>query len=255
MARPQHHKTLRKREMISKNDKPHLNSKLYGQGSSMENSHDQKSVRDQLYVKYSKSEQPIPVINGVHLHSIYNPEREASGFVTNQVENLKASKSILIFGLGFGYHITQIEEKMKAFHPMGYKIFVIEPNLEIVEKWKELNPTSFSDHVTVVSHRTIKDFYKDTALVDFMSSRPAVIPHPASFQLNMAFFKDFMSYCYPKEIDESAFFVEAETFRNYLTSENRNETTEDFFERVRGKSFLQSYDFLSLALAELVQER
>lgn len=221
----------------------------------MENSHDQKIVRDQLYVKTSKSEQPIPVINGVHLHSIYNPEREASGFVTSQIENLKSSNHILIFGLGFGYHISQIEEKMKALHPKDYTIFVVEPNVDIVKKWHELKPTSFSEKVHVVSHETIKDFYKDYSLVDFMSSRPAVIPHPASFQLNMAFFKDFMSYCYPKTIDESAYFIESESFRNYLTSENRNETTEEFFERVKGKSFLQSYDFLSLALAELVQDR
>ncbi len=241
--------------MISENENPNLNSKQYGQGSSMENSHDHKVVRDQLYVKSSKSEQPIPVINGVHLHSIYNPEREASGFVTNQMENLKTSNHILIFGLGFGYHIKEVEAKMKALHPKGYRIFVIEPNIDILHKWQELKPTSFSDRVSVISYETIKDFYKDTSLVDFMSSRPAVIPHPASFQLNMAFFKDFMSYCYPKTLDESAYFIESESFRNYLTSENRSESTEEFFQRVKGKSFLQSYDFLSLALAELVQDR
>lgn len=221
----------------------------------MENTHEHKSVRDELYVKYSKSEQPVPVINGVHLHSIYNPEREASGFVTNQLENLRASKNILVFGLGFGYHIAQIEEKMKTFHPVEYNIFVIEPNVQIVEKWHELAPTKFSNHVHIISHTTIKEFYKDVKLVDFMSSKPAVIPHPASFQLNMTFFKDFMSYCYPKSINESIYFVESESFRNYLSSENKDESTEEFFQRVRGKSFLQSYDFLSLALAEMVQEK
>lgn len=219
----------------------------------MENTHVQKIVQDKLYVKYSKSEQPVPVINGVHLHSIYNPEREASGLVTGQLENIKSSKNILIFGLGFGYHITQIEEKMKRFHPAGYNIFVIEPNIEIVKKWEELAPTKLSKNVHIVSHDTIKDFYKDIELVDFMSSKPAVIPHPASFQLNMAFFKDFMSFCYPKTLDESSFFIESESFRNYLENENRNESTEEFFDRIRRKNFLQSYDFLSLALAEMVQ--
>ena len=221
----------------------------------MDTLRDHKMIRDQLYVKYSKSEQPIPVINGVHLHSIYNPEREATGFVTSQLENLKAAKNILIFGLGFGYHISHIEEKMKNFHPAGYNIFVIEPNTEILQKWKELAPTQFSENVKVVSYNSIKEFYQDRELVEFMSARPAVVPHPASFQLSMTFFKDFMSYCYPKKIDDSAYFVESDSFRNYLTSENKNETTDEFFERVRGKSFLQSYDFLSLALAELVQER
>ena len=241
--------------MISETKKPHLNSPTNGQGSTMDTLRDHKMIRDQLYVKYSKSEQPIPVINGVHLHSIYNPEREATGFVSSQLENLKTAKNILIFGLGFGYHISHIEEKMKSFHPAGYNIFVIEPNTEIVQKWRELAPTQFSEHVKVVSYNSIKEFYQDRELVEFMSTRPAVVPHPASFQLSMTFFKDFMSYCYPKKIDDSAFFVESETFRNYLTSENKNETTDEFFERVRGKSFLQSYDFLSLALAELVQER
>ena len=241
--------------MISETTKLHSNTKPNGQGSSMETSQEQKMVRDQLYVKYSKSEQPIPVINGVHLHSIYNPDREAAGFVTNQMDNLKASNHILIFGLGFGYHIVQIEEKMKTLHPNGYKIFVIEPNIEIVNKWQELRTHSITDSVAITTYPSIKEFYQDRDLVDFMSTKPSVIPHPASFQLNMSFYKDFMSFCYPKSIDDSAFFIQSEEFRQYLTSENRNETTEDFFERIKGKSFLQSYDFLSLALAELVLER
>ncbi|MBC96269.1 MAG: hypothetical protein CME63_00825 [Halobacteriovoraceae bacterium] len=241
--------------MIGENYNQNLKTTLNGQGTTMETSIEQNQVHDQLYVKYSKSEQPIPVINGVHLHSIYNPEREANGFVSNQLEVLKSSAHILIFGLGFGYHISQIEEKMKSFHPGGYRIFVIEPNQSILNKWEELSPNSFSEHVSVVSYDSIKEFYKDRELVDFMSCKPSVIPHPASFQLNMGFFKDFMSYNYPKGVDDSAYFIESKTFRNYLTCENKNETTEDFFERVRGKSFLQSYDFLSLALAEMVSER
>jgi len=213
-----------------------------------------KMIKDQLYIKYSKTEKPIPVINGVHLHSIYNPEREAIGFVSNQLEQLKLSKNILIFGLGFGYHIEAIEEKMKSFHPAGYKIFVIEPNEEILQKWNELSPNHFSDNVRVISHASIKDFYQNIELVDFMSTKPSVIAHPASFQLSMSFFKDFMSYCYSKNINESAYFIKSDTYKQYLLSENKIETTEEFFQRISDKSFLQGYDFLTLALANMVQE-
>lgn len=219
----------------------------------METRHHQLRAMNSVQVKHSKTDQAVPVVNGVHLHSIYNPEREANGLVSTSLTTLEKSKNILVFGLGFGYHIVKLEEKLRQLHPKKYNIFVVEPNTEIVAKWKELKPTTFTENVYIASYETIKEFYQDTTLVDFMSNRPAVIPHPASFQSNMPFFKDFMSFCYPKGIEDSVFFVESDTFKDYLTCENKNESTEEIFERVRGKSFLQSYDFLTLALSEIVQ--
>ena len=42
-----------------------------------------------IEVKQSKTNLPVPVINGIHLHSIYNPEREAENFGQNKLSELK----------------------------------------------------------------------------------------------------------------------------------------------------------------------
>lgn len=205
-------------------------------------------------IKSSKTDLPVPVINGVHLHSIYNPEREAEGFVSASEEHLKKNSSLLVFGLGFGYHLTKIEARMKALYNDNYQIFVIEPNTELFNKWKSLKPNIISAKVKVVSYTEVKDFYKDKELVSFLSGKPSILPHPASFQLNESFFKTFMTYHYPTSLKESLFFIENESFRNYLEEQDVNQSTEEFIQSIKNKPFIQGNDFLALALSEMVGE-
>lgn len=203
-----------------------------------------------IQIKTSKTNLPVPVIKSIHLHSIYNPEKEALGLASSNDETLKKNKNILIFGLGFGYHVSALEKELYEYHQNKYQIYVIEPNREIIHQWKKLKPTSFSSHTIVAGHRTIKEFYQDVELVDFMSNGPAVIAHPASFQLNASFFKEFMSYHYPKDIHNSSFFIESLAFKEFLKKENN--TTDNIFKQIRRKKELNKYDFLTLALDEII---
>jgi hypothetical protein len=214
-----------------------------------------QSSTQELNVKMSKTDQPVPVLGGVHLHSIYNPDREAEGFISANEKNFKEESQVLIFGLGFGYHISKLEARLKALHGDEYRIFVIEPSKELYQRWKDLRPTSFSSRVKIVQFENVKDFFKDKELVEFLSDKPHVLPHPASFQLNESFYKSFMSFHYPTTIDESQFFVESEEYSKYLSQAPEGESTEEIFQRVKGKSFLQKHDFLTLALSEMVTEK
>ena len=225
-----------------------INPKLLTKDMAMNNS-------CEVEVKYSKTEQPIPVINGVHLHSIYNPEREAEGFISGNQKAIENSKSFLIFGLGFGYHISKLEKLIRSQKGDNFKIYVIEPNNLLVEKWRELKETSFSDNVVLFNYQDVKDFFKDLKLIQFMSDKPAVLIHNASFQLNESFYKQFMSFHYPTGVEDSSTFIENEDLRAYLLSEGTNETTEEFFLRIKNKSFIKGNDYLALALSEMVQGR
>lgn len=204
-------------------------------------------------IKYSKTDLPVPVINHVHLHSIYNPEREAENFVTANDAVISKGKDLLVFGLGFGYHIAKLEEALKVRYPNTYRVFVIEPNNALVEKWKSLRPTMLTPRVKVVSYGDVKEFYKDRELVEFLSEKPSILPHPASFQLNEDFFRGFMSYHYPTSLSESLAFVQNIEMRNYLEQGDTNETTDEFFNTIKNKPFLHGRDFLTMALSEMVQ--
>lgn len=214
-----------------------------------------ESNSSKLNIKMSKTDQPIPVLDGVHLHSIYNPTREAEGFVSANEASFKNEPKILVFGLGFGYHIAKLEARLKALHGNDYQVFVIEPSQELYNRWKDLRPTTFSPHVKVVQFKDVVEFFKDRELVEFLSAKPHVLPHPASFQLNETFYKNFMSFHYPTTVSESQHFVESKEYSDYLSEAPEGESTEDLFKRVKGKSFLQKNDFLTLALSEMVTEK
>lgn len=213
---------------------------------------DVKDYTRVVEIKVSKTDLPVPVINHVHLHSIYNPEREAEGFISANEAVFARSSKVLVFGLGFGYHLTKLEQRLKTLYPDKYQIFVVEPNLDLYEKWKSMRPTMLSPRVKVVCHQSVKEFYKDLELVEFMSEKPAILPHQASFQLNENFYRTFMSYHYPSTIVESLNFVQSEDFREYLQLKDTSLTTDEFFKEVKGKTFLQGYDFLTMALSEMV---
>ncbi len=206
-------------------------------------------------IKMSKTDQPVPVVNGIHLHSIYSPEREADGFISANESSLQSESKILVFGLGFGYHVLKLEARLKAIYSDDYQIFVIEPSKELYLKWKDLRPTTFSPKVKVVQFDDVIEFFKDRELVEFLSCKPHVLPHPASFQLKETFYKSFMSFHYPTTISESLYFIESEQYSNYLSSAPKEESTEELFKRVKGKNFLQKHDFLTLALSEIVIEK
>lgn len=205
----------------------------------------------EVEIKNSKTDLPVPVINSVHLHSIYNPEREAESFITANERLIEKSPQILIFGLGFGYHLSSLDQKLKELYPKGYTVYCIEPNGNLVEKWRSLRPSTLSENISVLNYQEIKEYYQDISLVNFLSNKPTIIPHPASFQLNESFFKSFMSFHYPTTIKESLAFIEDPTLRDYLSIDGIHETTDEFFSRINKKGFLQGRDFLTLALAEM----
>ncbi len=205
-----------------------------------------------IEIKNSKTDLPVPVINNVHLHSIYNPEREADSFVTANEQSIEKSSNILVFGLGFGYHLASLERRLKNLFPKGFRVYCIEPNRTLVKKWNELRPNSIGGNVKVICNDDIKEFYKNIDLVKFLSEKPTILPHPASFQLNENFYKEFMSFHYPTTIAESLPFIEDPSFQDYLSVDGTHETTDEFFRRISNKSFLQGKDYLTLALAEMV---
>lgn len=203
-------------------------------------------------IKNSKTDLPVPVINGVHLHSIYNPEREAEGFITASEEQLKKGNRILVFGLGMGYHLAKLESRLKSLYQNDYQVFVIEPNRDLVSKWKELRPNILSPQIKVVNKDDVKGYYQDKELVEFLATRPTILPHPASFQLNETFFKTFMTYHYPTAIKESVPFINNVEFKNYLDNEDPDQSTDELFASVKSKGFVHGHDFLVLALDEIV---
>ena len=187
-----------------------------------------------IEVKLSKSNTSVPVVDGIHLHSIYNPSKEAVGLIAKYEEALKSQSKILVLGLGFGYHVWQLESLLGRLQK-NWEIVVIEPDVRMHEAFKKHAPVEFSNRTRIVSENSISEFYDDIKLVRFMAAKPLLIPHAASFNLREDFFKKFMSFNASNELSDVVSKVHDVNLRNYLLS--LGEPTDDFDTAIsRGKS-------------------
>ncbi|MBP9681085.1 MAG: hypothetical protein KBD76_06745 [Bacteriovorax sp.] len=205
-------------------------------------------------VKTSRTEQRVPVINGVHLHSIYNPFKEAENLIEAQLENLKQKKEVLILGLGFAYHVNSVSEKLQHFHGDNFKIIVIEPNVKVHEDciaFELLN----KKNVTVYSGFESNELYSDLELVHFLLRKPAIIAHPPSFNLYQDYFKSILTFEAPSNIAGIMNFILSPEVSSYLRRFDQNATlNEVLYQQIPKKSYFEEFDFLAMALIEMTKK-
>ncbi|MDD4975212.1 MAG: hypothetical protein PHY93_12715 [Bacteriovorax sp.] len=205
-------------------------------------------------VKTSRTEQKVPVVNGVHLHSIYNPFKEAESLVHAQLENLKNKNEVLILGLGFAYHVNAIIEKLGQFHGENFRVIVIEPNIQVYEDCVSsdlLNKTN----VLIYSGFNSTELYSDLDFIHFLLRKPAMIAHPPSFNLYQNYFKNILTFEAPKRVNDVLGFVESLEVKKYLSSFNPNSTLEEvLYNEIPNKTQFEEADFLAMALVEMTKK-
>jgi hypothetical protein len=205
-------------------------------------------------VKTSRTEQKVPVVNGVHLHSIYNPFKEAEALVEAQLDSLKNKNEVLILGLGFAYHVNAIIEKLTQFHGDDFKIIVIEPNIQVYEDCIAFDLLN-KKNVLIYSGFNSTELYSDLDLVHFLLRKPAMIAHPPSFNLYQYYFKSILTFEAPKNIGGIMDFVNSVEIRKYLNRFNQEATLEEvLYNQIPKKSQLDQSDFLAMALVEMTKK-
>ena len=148
------------------------------------------SENNNLTIKYSKTNLPVPVLRGVQLHSLYDPVKEAENFISMSFEPLRGKNNLLIFGLGFSYHITALAKKLND-EGQQTSIMVIEPEEKIYQKYLEIvGPGSFK----VIAGRSVSELYQDQNFIEFLCKKPGIIRHPASFNLHVEYYKALLSH-------------------------------------------------------------
>lgn len=205
-------------------------------------------------VKISRTEQKVPIVNGVHLHSIYNPFKEAEGLVSAQIEFLKKKNEVLVLGLGFAYHVNAISEKLTQLYGEDFKVIVIEPNVQV---YNECISQKLIDKKNILIYPgfTPVELYSDIDFIHFLLRKPAIIAHPPSFNLYQAYFKSILTFEAPKSINSIMNFVTSNEVKNYLSNYNPETTLEDvFLNEIPHKKNFEEFDFLAMAIVEMIQE-
>jgi hypothetical protein len=150
------------------------------------------SVQQNIEIKKSKHGEMIPAIDGVFLHSAYNPIREAEAFVENHLSTLRQKNNILVLGLGFAYHIDQMLYHLNNFHTQ-YRLVVIEPSLSMAEACRQIHPQNL-DKIILLAGKEVKTLFEDANFIRFLMDKPGVIAHPTSLNLNSDYFSKLLSF-------------------------------------------------------------
>jgi hypothetical protein len=152
----------------------------------------------QYELQPSKNGHTVPVINGVYLHSIYNPLKEAEAFVNSKKKNLQYKNKVLVLGLGFGYHVEEISKLLECSNK-DFEIIVLEPNERLVKDF--INTRNFENpNIKIVCKQKIKELFGDWTFIKFLMEKPCIIKHDASFILEKEFYTNFLAYQAPKDI-------------------------------------------------------
>jgi len=90
------------------------------------------SVSDDLKLHVSKTGKPSMKVGDITLHSLYDPEKEAAGWVEYQREKVEMGSAVVVLGLGLGYHVASLCE-LDICRISGMDIIVFEPRLDVLK--------------------------------------------------------------------------------------------------------------------------
>ena len=207
----------------------------------------------QIEVKETRNGQKVPVVDGVYLHSIYDPKKEAEAFADKNIESIANKNTFLILGLGFAYHIEEmirlLDQKNKP-----YSIVVIEPNNHLLKSFESERKISLKNTI-VANFNEIESYYNNRSFVEFLGTKPAIIKHDSSYALNEIFYRSFLSYKAQETVAGYEKLINTE-LRNYFSDSNISKelSIAQYAKeiKVRGRVTHQ-YDFFLLALDELLR--
>ncbi|MBT3234974.1 MAG: hypothetical protein HN353_03390 [Bdellovibrionales bacterium] len=171
---------------------------------------------DIFEIRSAKNGLDVPYINGVHLHSIYNPTREAETLANNNLDVIKEKRYALVLGLGMAYHVQKIIDSLSEYHDQ-YHVMVIDPCIQSYKHCEKMNLID-EEHVTVMAGISVKNLYQNSAVIDFLIAQPSVIAHPASFNLYNSYYKDFLSYRAPTQLADVAPLIEDRAIQDFLAN-------------------------------------
>jgi len=205
--------------------------------------------KNEITLQASRNGLSVPVVDGVYLHSIYNPSKEAHAYAENHESVIQSKSNILIFGLGFGYHVEEVAKIANKAHK-NYTIYVIEPNAELVKLFSEKRP--FLDkNIKIITGNSPEEIYTNYNFSKFLITKPGILKLDTSFNVNKKFFTDFLTYKASHNINNYQSLLNANAQEIIA---GRTETFHDSIQSIKKQRVITNKnDFLMLAIAEMAR--
>lgn len=133
------------------------------------------------------------IIDGIHMHSSINPEKEALFFCERYDNEIQNNTSFLVFGVGAGYHLKALVKKLQDLNK-SIDIIVLDPKDDLIDSFLEKNiDFSKTKGLRFVSE-SIENIYSHQGFCEFLIKKPSILIHQPSFQISKDFYQRFLKY-------------------------------------------------------------
>lgn len=200
-----------------------------------------------IEIEYTKKGLPVPIVNGIYLHSNLDPIKEAKTFVDAHLNKINSSEKLLILGLGFGYHIKEINDYLDN-NKLKKEILILEPNKDLIKKFH-----CYSDikNINILGTNDVDLLFLDEEFTNFLLEKPSILIHINSFNINKKFYTFFLNYHSDKTIKSISTLLPTKYQRDFFNSSASN--FKEHIEQIDNKDHLfTKNDYLYLALNELI---
>ena len=151
----------------------------------------ENAPESEIEILRSRNAYPIPRVNGVMIHSNYDPLKEAVAFVNSYESLIRSQDIILVMGYGFGYHVDEIVKRIKD-DPEKF-IFVIEPDVSFFKKSLELKDiTHIVDRVTFIVGISVQKLFDIPGFYRILNAAQYMIGYKPAINVNEEYFVEFV---------------------------------------------------------------
>jgi hypothetical protein len=146
----------------------------------------------------SKSGHLVPVVDGVYMHSMLDPTKEARSLAEQYVEEIEKNPVALIMGIGLGYHVHAIFESYKSLYENNdnWELYVVEADSRNVMSYMEIQAGLYPE----ISKRIkvfcspVNELYQNPFFIEILLKKPLIIPHRPSYQKNLEYYHSVLKY-------------------------------------------------------------
>lgn len=203
----------------------------------------------QITFKNNHNNQIIPYIDSTPLHSENDPIGEAKKFILHYNDKIKNNNTFVILGLGHGYHVNQLSKNLQSFSN-NYKILVIEPHNELVQRYREHNDGK-DPRVKILSQRNMDKLYRSRTLIRTLTQKPAILVHRASLDCNEKYFREFLSFQASSDITDYVNELPIE-IQNYLQNQSAANLSELLSQNKQQQFLSNQEDYFFFALNHIL---
>lgn len=147
-----------------------------------------------ITIEVARSGDPILKKDGRALASTFDPKKEASDWVDKAVQSADPRDTLVILGLGSGYHVAELANR-RSRQPL----LVVECDSEITAKAREIHPDLHQ--ITIVCEPEWRRLQEYGPIQDTLGNCFKLFEHGPSLHLHREYFQNVVRFFIGRDVE------------------------------------------------------